>query len=235
MDIHKPKPWHGLREFLKEYLIIVVGVLTALGAEAVVQNLHEARLSEEARAAVRDELNIDITNMSERLTREACVARRLDEITALLDRAEVGGSFPPPGPVGGPRERGLYTERWETAKAGGRLSLISSDEQRAFARAYLPMQRADELQRQELQVWLRLHALTGLRRIPPDMITVERLAVAEARDLDRLVLQSFAQTRFYAGKLGLKGDAHLLRPPDEATGGPAICRPLGALPPAIAP
>lgn len=32
MDIHKPKPWHGVREFLKEYLIIVVGVLTALAA-----------------------------------------------------------------------------------------------------------------------------------------------------------------------------------------------------------
>jgi hypothetical protein len=30
MDIHKPKPWHGVREFLKEYVIIVVGVLTAL-------------------------------------------------------------------------------------------------------------------------------------------------------------------------------------------------------------
>ena len=27
MDIHKPKPWHGVREFLKEYVIIVVGVL----------------------------------------------------------------------------------------------------------------------------------------------------------------------------------------------------------------
>ena len=25
MDLHKPKPWHGLREFLKEYVIIVVG------------------------------------------------------------------------------------------------------------------------------------------------------------------------------------------------------------------
>jgi hypothetical protein len=33
MDIHKPKPWRGWREFLKEYAIIVVGVLTALAAE----------------------------------------------------------------------------------------------------------------------------------------------------------------------------------------------------------
>ena len=230
MDIHKPKPWRGVREFLKEYLIIVVGVLTALGAEAVVQKLHEARLSAEARQAVRDELNIDITNMADRLVREACVARRLDEITALLDHAETGGSFAPPGPIGGPRERGLYIERWETAKAGGRLSLISSEEQRSFARAYLPMERAMELQQEELRAWLRLHALTGLRRLAPDMVTTQRLAVAEARDLDRLVLQSFDQARFYAAKLGVKGDARLLRPPEEATGGPVICRPLGALP-----
>ena len=40
MDIHKPKPWHGWREFLKEYVIIVVGVLTALAAEQAVEWLH---------------------------------------------------------------------------------------------------------------------------------------------------------------------------------------------------
>jgi hypothetical protein len=33
MDLHKPKPWHSFREFLKEYLIIVVRVLTALAGE----------------------------------------------------------------------------------------------------------------------------------------------------------------------------------------------------------
>ena len=35
MDIHKPKPWHGWREFLKVYATIVIGVLTALAAEQV--------------------------------------------------------------------------------------------------------------------------------------------------------------------------------------------------------
>jgi hypothetical protein len=37
MAIHKPKSWTGWREFLKEYLIIVVGVLTALGGEQMVE------------------------------------------------------------------------------------------------------------------------------------------------------------------------------------------------------
>jgi hypothetical protein len=39
LEIHKPKPWHGLREFLKDYLIIVVGVLTALAAETAPSTL----------------------------------------------------------------------------------------------------------------------------------------------------------------------------------------------------
>ena len=33
MDVHKPKPIRNWREFLKEYAIIVIGVLTALAAE----------------------------------------------------------------------------------------------------------------------------------------------------------------------------------------------------------
>ncbi len=52
MDIHKPKPWHGLREFLKEYAIIVVGVLTALGAEQAVEVIHRHEAVAEARRAL---------------------------------------------------------------------------------------------------------------------------------------------------------------------------------------
>ena len=40
MHVHKPKPWHGAKELLREYLIIVLGVLTALAAEQAVEALH---------------------------------------------------------------------------------------------------------------------------------------------------------------------------------------------------
>jgi len=36
MEFHKPKPIHIWHEFLKEYAIIVIGVLTALAAEQAV-------------------------------------------------------------------------------------------------------------------------------------------------------------------------------------------------------
>ena len=49
MDVHKPKPFHGLREFLKDYAIIVIGVLTALAAEQAAEWLHWRQLVDEGR------------------------------------------------------------------------------------------------------------------------------------------------------------------------------------------
>jgi type II secretory pathway pseudopilin PulG len=59
MDIHKPKPWRGVREFLKEYVIIVVGVLTALAGEQVVEQLHRSEEARLAERAMRLELGQD--------------------------------------------------------------------------------------------------------------------------------------------------------------------------------
>jgi hypothetical protein len=41
MHVHLPKPMHGWRAFAGEVGIIVLGVLIALGAEQVVQTIHE--------------------------------------------------------------------------------------------------------------------------------------------------------------------------------------------------
>jgi hypothetical protein len=86
MDIHKPKPWHGAREFLKEYLIIVVGVLTALSAEAGVEWLHWRHEVEVADAGLRKELRLDGTFAFQAMAAWPCEQRRLDELSAALRR-----------------------------------------------------------------------------------------------------------------------------------------------------
>ena len=88
MDIHKPKPWHGLREFLKEYLIIVIGVLTALGAEQLVAWLHGRGQAQEAREAVRTEIAANLGALEWRRSEGACIDRRLKEIAAVLKVTE---------------------------------------------------------------------------------------------------------------------------------------------------
>lgn len=59
MDVHKPKPWHGWREFLKEIGTIVIGVLIALGGEQLVERLHHGDQARLAERTMRLELGED--------------------------------------------------------------------------------------------------------------------------------------------------------------------------------
>ena len=226
MDVHKPKPWRGVREFLKEIGTIVIGVLIALGAEAVVENLHERRLSAEAQEAVRDEINVDLANAARRIRWEACIARRMDEIDDLLNRAEGGQPLTPPTTVGGPTSPTVYTQRWAAATAGGRTSLLSSSQQRAYGRVYTQLMHLDDQQNQEHEAWFRLDALTSLHRLSPEMIYDQRLALAKARALDLVIQQNFHQLKVFAGLLGLKGDGKLFMAAAEAARPPSVCRPF---------
>ena len=86
MDIHKPKPWHGLREFLKEYVIIVVGVLTALAGEQAVERLEWAHKVHFAEDAMRRELLVDDGPQAyQRLAMHDCLTARLDAIRAGVE------------------------------------------------------------------------------------------------------------------------------------------------------
>ena len=83
MDIHKPKPWHGLREFLKEYMINVVGVLTALAAEQSVEWLHWQERVEEGRQALKQEVMAQDRSFVYRIAVHPCVESRLTEMEAI--------------------------------------------------------------------------------------------------------------------------------------------------------
>ena len=82
MDIHKPKPWHGVREFLKEYVIIVVGVLTALGAEQGVEWLHWQAEGRKHRIGAAHGTGERQADAQERIAVERCVDRRIDHWSA---------------------------------------------------------------------------------------------------------------------------------------------------------
>ncbi len=127
MDIHKPKPWHGLREFLKEYAIIVVGVLTALAAEQGVEALRERHNAAEARENIKDELATDLANREQIQT---CIEQRLDEVEAAIV-ASRKPRFVEPTWVGRPQFWPMFEAKWQAATSAGRATLLSPDEQAA--------------------------------------------------------------------------------------------------------
>ncbi|MDB5495665.1 MAG: hypothetical protein JWP86_3002 [Phenylobacterium sp.] len=213
MDIHKPKPWHGLREFLKEYAIIVLGVLTALGAEQVVGNLHERRLSDEARMAVRSEIDLDLANATRfRGPQQVCLDARLREIAAVLDRAGKHRAFQPLYYIGQPITGAVYTQKWDAARSSGRASLMSSDEQRGFARVYQQLHYLEESASREDGTWSHLSALEGQDELSPEQIARAREALGEARQESDRIRGSLALATAFARRLGIRGTSIPLDP-----------------------
>ena len=117
MDIHKPKPWHGVREFLKEYLIIVVGVLTALGAEQVVENVHWARRVGETRAQLNAELSADTRNGLHWLSHAPCFDAELAALREAVAEARRTGSFHAPARRYAPSLDVFKTDAWLNARS----------------------------------------------------------------------------------------------------------------------
>jgi hypothetical protein len=182
MDLHKPKPWHGVREFLKEYLIIVIGVLTALGAEQAVTSLHEHRATAEAREAVRDEIASDLGWMILRQTRaQGCLDRRLDELSGVMAAAREGRAYPTAQWVGRALNQPVSSRRWIAASQSGRLSLLPSREQAAYADFYFVLENYAAAETAEQATWATLRSLEGMRTVPPAMLWGFTDALAQAR------------------------------------------------------
>ena len=84
MHFHLPKPLHGWREFAGEVGIIVIGVLSALGAEQVVETLHWRHVAEAGRESVGEEIQSEYFAASEMAIAQPCIDRQLQSIEAAV-------------------------------------------------------------------------------------------------------------------------------------------------------
>lgn len=128
MDIHKPKPWHNVREFLKEYLIIVIGVLTALGAEQTVEWLHNNRELAETREALHAEVARNGQEMRYAEQEDRCYLKVLD----LYEAWAKGGPKPDVPILALPT---VVDPVWQSAKTGA-VSHMPLKEKFAFGQLY---------------------------------------------------------------------------------------------------
>jgi hypothetical protein len=181
MDIHKPKPWHGAREFLKEYLIIVVGVLTALAAEQGAEAIRHREDAAQARDAIRAEVVADITRIQQRAFADGCVEARLAEIEHIVDGAAPDGRIRSPSWIGRPPRYAVESARWDAASQSGRVSLLPPDGQSKFGFLYTTLRYYYEMNNAEQQPWSRLDGLVGVDRLTPDGKLAVKGEIEQAR------------------------------------------------------
>ena len=74
----KLRPLHGWRAFAGEVGIIVIGVLIALGAQQIVESIHDRREVDQLRSALRAELADDRARWEHMRASDSCTLQRLD-------------------------------------------------------------------------------------------------------------------------------------------------------------
>jgi len=205
MDIHKPKPWHGLREFLKEYLIIVVGVLTALGAEQVAEWLHLRHETAEAREVLRIEIEHDLRTIRLNTQQDLCVHPYLRRLIAWTE-----GDARPPAAAFFFNE--LSSSAWETAKTGA-VARMPLKDRMAYVRFYERVETYNALVSREWDITGQIGARWRQGTLKPDEARALQFAALNYDGLLRIKIAQQADFERRAKSLGIKTPE--LRPEDR--------------------
>jgi len=198
MDLHKPKPWHGVREFLKEYLIIVVGVLTALGGEQVVEALHGRHQAEAGEAELRIAFVREVNNAALRAAQDACVTRRLADLSVVLRQAERTGRLPPLGAIGHPSFTPWTVGVWPVLVADQAVSHLPRQKAIDYTTIVQTTVYLSGLSDQEEDQWTVLDSMVGPGR---------RLSDVEAQDLRTTLARAAGSSTHMTVTGGRLGDA----------------------------
>ena len=187
MEIHKPKPVHDWREFLKEYAIIVLGVATALAAEQAVEALHWHYRVQDATEAIKLELRDDTgPQVYVRGAVWVCYNKQLDAIQAAIEagrsRADITaliGRYSPP-------RRTWDSNAWDSMLASGVATHMPTDQMTRLGWIYtsIPTARAGAAQEIADLIALRPTRQSGDRLSPSEADTM-LAAVARLRGLNR--------------------------------------------------
>lgn len=165
MHFHLPKPLHGWREFAGEVGIIVLGVLIALGAEQLVERIHQRQEAQRAEQVIRSEIGLNLGRLQSRMGIYGCVSRRLDEIQKLLDDAGSGSNFVTPSWIGRPQYWTFLNSRWEAESQAGGAALISPGRLSNYGVMYNRMQNLLSEMDPEQTDWAKLRTLEHLRSL----------------------------------------------------------------------
>ncbi|HMC90816.1 MAG TPA: hypothetical protein VKI45_00010 [Allosphingosinicella sp.] len=224
MEIHRPKAAHSWREFLIEIGTIVLGILIALGLEQSIEALRERHLAHEAQDAIDAEMRADLDLIASRLSRQACIERRLAQVAGLLVDWN-GGKAPPAGLVlGDPGDAPLIDQRWQANLNSGRFSRQAALDQAKQADFYTRLRILNDVLQREHYAWSQLRTLElGPRLLSTDI----RPALTEALQSARTDAHDFAQIARLQARISGRAPSTSGIASDAADLGD-ICRPLVA-------
>ncbi len=216
MDIHKPKPWQGWPEFVKEIGTIVIGVLIALGAEQGVEWLHWRHLEAQTEENLRTGATANLEFAMIRLASLPCVNARVLELSRALGadgadwRATTTGipftkRYRPALPQVVREPKGFYSHTpWDNAVAQGAVSHLGRTERALFARSFRGSAIIEELQVEEADLESRLGVLAFDGSLTREQRAGLLTVVSQLDSVEARIASHNERLLLDAPKLGLK-------------------------------
>ena len=201
MHLHLPKPLHGWREFAGEVGIIVLGVLIALSAQQLVENVHSRTEVNQTRIALDAELAYDLAAFDGRMRVEQCDRNRLDELESILDRQSHD-------PVAlrhdfeGPITINLQFAVWDAASGEAR-SMIPLKAKLEYAQLYDVLRHYDSFREREKDDWGQLADLNFSKPLSTQQVEQASTTIRRLRRLEKVLPAYALFIRRYAEPLGI--------------------------------
>jgi hypothetical protein len=180
IDAHNPKGIRDWRDFLREIVIIVIGVAIALGAGELVDDWNWRQEVAIVKDSLDDELADTLFAAKERIKIADCQRRTLDRLDQIADDAR-GTIAIRHTPI--TRNRLWGSAAWDAAVASGAIAHMDHQDRNAYATLFSFVRLFRELNIRQEELWARVAAY---RR--PRILTEESRArfvetVSELRSL----------------------------------------------------
>jgi hypothetical protein len=208
MEIHhKIKPPKNWREFLKEYGIIVLGVLTALGGEQAVEAINHRSEVREAREALGEELGWNFTSLKLSVDQLTCVAARLDEIERWRTSWANGRPLKLSRPIGSPSSVVFRSSVWRLS-ASDAVSRMPFQERSNYAALYDAFDDKTQQRNVEFQAWADLMMYQQARSLSDAQLIQIGKDIGTIRALDGIMRSDYELMSADARKLHLTPSNH---------------------------
>lgn len=196
-------PENGWRAFVTELIIVVLGVVIALGGEQAVQWARRQEEVRTLRSAIDGELSDNLAAINFRLDQQRCVASRLAELRRLRDRVLSGEAAGVAGEIGRPSVGTLRTSVWN-ARSSEVMDAMPLDVRVAYSAFYDELANNYEQITQEREAWRSLARFNGLRRLNEDDARALSELLFRAETIDRVLRYNAPNIRDRARRLGIQ-------------------------------
>ena len=217
--LFKLKPPHGWNAVAWELGIVTVGVLIALAAQQLVDDMHWRGELRDFRKAVRTEISNNLATYNYRDGQNRCAGARLDELQRWLDSWRAGRPLRLTGRIAQPTALIVRTTVWDS-RDPETFARMPLDEKLAYGGLYTEFANAEVHRLDERATWVELGDYDGATELDRhDLMRLQGL-ITRARLRLRRITGNAGRFMKRAADIGIRPVPDPTWPPPE----PDICR-----------